>query len=566
MSEADTSGSKINPTLNPEDFDDPVTLNPVIGLRFADLLAAGRVVLRQALLQPNLVVEQMARYNQELLRILTGTSELDADPKDRRFIDKAFRENPIFGFSKKSWLAWRASLNEWVDGNEFEGVDRDRARFIVNLIADALAPTNFLFSNPSALRKARQTGGRSLVNGLRNFIGDMLNNHQMPSQVDKTAFTVGGNLANTPGSVVFRNDLIELIQYQPTTALVCARPVFIVPPQINKYYLYDLSPEKSMVRYLVGQGLQVFVISWRNPQAELRHMGLDAYVAAIEEALRATLEITGQEDVNAVGACAGGITLSLALGHFAARGWQPAHSLTLMVNVLRFGDADSVMSIFTTPATIDAARKRSARLGVLDGYDTAKVFNWMRPNDLIWNYVVSNYLHGEDPPTFDVLYWNNDCTRLPAQLHADFLDLFDGKSLARPGSVVVGGTPIDLKQTGFDVFITGGTTDHITPWKACYRSVPLFGGKVEFLLSSAGHIQSVLNPPGNPKAVYWTNDNTPGNPDEWKMGATQHNVSWWTCWSEWLRARGNGELPANTTPGSAVHAALCDAPGTYVFE
>jgi polyhydroxyalkanoate synthase len=374
------------------EFDDPVTLNPVIGLRLSDLLRAGEVVVRQALMQPSLVAEQAARFNQELVRILLGRSELDAHPKDRRFADEAFRDNRFYESSKKSWLAWQRGLNDWVERCELDDVERERARFIVNLVADALAPTNFLPGNPSALRRLRETGGTSVLQGVRNFVDDMINNHQMPAQVDKSAFEVGGNLAVTPGSVVFRNDLLELIQYTPTTDSVCARPVFIVPPQINKYYLYDLSPEKSVVKYLVEQGMQVFIISWRNPHAELRHMGLDQYVQAIEEALRATLEITGQEDVNAVGACAGGITLALALGHYAAKGWRPAHSVTLMVNVLTFADQDSLMSIFTTPQTIDAARKRSAKDGVLDGYDTAKVFNWMRPNDLIWNYVVSNYL------------------------------------------------------------------------------------------------------------------------------------------------------------------------------
>ncbi len=548
------------------EFDDPVTLNPVIGLRLQDLLSAGEILLRQAVLQPNLVAEQVARFNQELVRIVTGESDLDASPKDRRFSDPAFSENPVYGFAKKSWLAWQRSLNDWVDGCGLDELDQERARFVVNLVADALAPTNSLLGNPSALRKARETGGASLLKGLRNFVDDMVNNHQMPAQVDKSAFKVGENLATTPGAVVFRNELIELVQYQPTTTMVCARPVFIVPPQINKYYLYDLSPNKSMVRYLVDQGLQVFVVSWRNPRAELRHMGMDQYVQALDEALRATLEITGQEDVNAVGACAGGITLTLALGHFAARGWRPASSLTLMVNVLTFADQDSLMTAFTTPQTIDAARKRSAREGVLDGYDTAKVFNWMRPNDLIWNYVVSNYLHGEDPPTFDILYWNNDCTRLPAQLHSDFLDLFQDHSLERPGDVVVNGTPIDLRATDFDVFITGGTTDHITPWQACYRSVPLFGGKVEFLLSSAGHIQSVLNPPGNPKAVFWSNPGTPDDPEAWRATATQHNQSWWEYWTQWLRERGNGEQPAAASLGSGSHPAITPAPGTYVFE
>ena len=556
-----TRTTEENPAL-----DNPVTLNPVVGITMDDLADAAKTVAKQALLQPGIAAEQLGRLAQEWVKITLGESKLDPLPKDKRFRDEAWSANPLFRSMKQGWLAWHRTLNEWVDRCDFDPADRERARFIVNLLADAAAPTNFLATNPSAQRRAVETRGASLAKGFRNFVDDMVNNHQMPAQVDKSKFKVGENLAITPGQVVFRNELIELLQYAPTTDEVTARPVFIVPPQINKYYLFDLSPQKSVIKHLVDSGLQVFVISWRNPTSEHRDWGLDDYVMAVDEALDACLEITGQASVNSVGACAGGITLALALGYWAAHNVDKVNSLTLLVNVLSFEDQDSLMTLFSNEQTIDRSRKRSARQGVLDGFETAKVFNWMRPNDLIWNYVVSNYLHGEAPPTFDILYWNNDCTRLPARLHSDFLDLFGTTTLANQGSVAVCDTPVDLKQVHCDVFVTGGTTDHITPWQACYRSTQMFGGDVEYVLSSAGHIQSVLNPPGNPKAVFWTNDEIPEDPEVWRAGATEHKGSWWPYWVEWLRDRGGESVSAPATLGSEAHPALLEAPGRYVFE
>ena len=395
----------------------------------------------------------------------------------------------------------------------------------------------------------------------------LLHNGGMPSQVDKTPFTVGGNLATTPGKVVLRNPLLELIQYQSTTPRVETRPVFIVPPQINKYYVYDLSPEKSLVRYLVDAGFQVFIVSWRNPTSEYRDWGLAEYIDALESAIDATREITGQRSVAGVGACAGGITFATALGYLAALGRaDKVTSLTLMVNVLDTHREDSVTGLFMTDEAIEAARKRSARAGVLDGRDTARVFNWMRPNDLIWNYVVSNYLLGENPPAFDILYWNNDTTRLPARLHSDFLDIFKDNPLRHPGMLKIRDVPIDLTQVTCPVFITGGTTDHITPWQACYRSTQLFGGPRTFVLSTAGHIQSLINPPGSSKRRHYVNADTPADAEMWRRSASEQSGSWWPYWVDWLRERGVGENAAPTIWGSAVHPPLADAPGSYVFE
>ena len=505
---ADSSSS----ASHPEDgaVDSTLALNPVVGFGVDDIVRAGIKVVRQGLLQPAIGVEHATRIWQESVRILFGTSETAPDPKDARFRDPAFREHGFYRRLAQNWVAVERGIHEWVDAVGFDAIDRERAHFLFGLVTDGLAPTNFLLGNPSALKRAQQTRGQSLVKGAGNFVGDLIHNGGMPSQVDKTPFRVGINLANTPGAVVLRNPVLELIQYRPTTPNVETRPVFIVPPQINKFYVYDMSSDKSLVKYLLDNGFQVFMVSWRNPTPEHRDWGLAEYIDALEAAIEATREITGHRSVSAVGACAGGITLTAALAYMAALGrGDRVASLTLMVNVLDTHPEDSVTGLFMTDEAIEAARKRSARQGVLDGQDTARVFNWMRPNDLIWNYVVSNYLHGETPPAFDILYWNNDTTRLPARLHSDFLDIFKDNPFRRAGTLRIRDVAIDLKQIHCPVFITGGTTDHITPWQACYRSTQLFGGPATYVLSTAGHIQSLINPPGSSKRRYYLNPETP---------------------------------------------------------
>jgi len=340
-----------------------------------------------------------------------------------------------------------------------------------------------------------------------------------------------------------------------------------VPPQINKFYLYDLAPGKSMVEYLVQQGFQVFVVSWRNPGAENRDWGLAEYIEAIEGAIDATCDITRQTGVDAVGACAGGTTLTSALAYLAAldRADKIA-SLTLMVNVLETYRDDSDIGLFATNDAIESARKRSAKHGILDGRDTARVFNWMRPNDLIWNYVANNYLHGQSPPAYDVLYWNNDSTRIPARLHSDFLDVFKDNPFSNPGAMSIRDVELDIRQVACPVLITGGTTDHITPWQACYRSTQLFGGDTEYLLSTAGHIQSILNPPGSSKRRFFTNDGTPPDHNDWLKSAAEHSGSWWPYWAEWLRKRDDTRRKAPRKTGTAKRPPIRPAPGQYVFE
>jgi len=410
-----------------------------------------------------------------------------------------------------------------------------------------------------------ETGGASLVKGLTHMLEDLANNGGMPSQVDMKAFQVGKDLGISPGAVVFKNEVLELIQYQPTTPQVYQRPQLFVPPQVNKFYLMDLSPNKSLIRYLVANGLQVFTISWRNPLHEQREWGFETYDRAILEAIDVVREITESPDINILGACLGGMTLATLLGYLAARGDQRIHAVTFTVTVLDT-NVESTMGLFATKETIAAAKESSRSKGVLEGQELARAFAWLRPNDLVWNYWVNNYLIGKDPAAFDVLYWNNDTTRLPAKLHGEMLDLFETNGFTHPGTLEVLGTPIDLSKVTNDTYIIAGITDHITPWQGCYSTTQLLGGKVKFILSNAGHIQSILNPPGNPKASYFVNDRYPADPGQWQAGAQKVSGTWWEDWRDWLGKRAGEKKPAPRELGNERYQPGTPAPGTYVFE
>src|SRR5258707_3216761 len=376
------------------------------------------------------------------------------------------------------------------------------------------------------MKQMYETGGASLVKGLTHMLEDLANNGGMPSQVNMKAFQCGKALSLSPGAVVFKNEVLEPIQYQPTTPQVYGRPLLIVPPQVNKFYGMDLSPNKSIIRYLVANGQQVFAISWRNPTPQQRAWGCEPYERATLEAIDAVRAITESRDANIRGWCLGGMTLATLLGHLAAQGDQRIHAVTFLVTVLDTS-VESTMGLFATRETIAAAREASRLKGVIEGQEMARVFAWLRPNDLIWNYWVNNYLIGKDPAAFDILYWNNDTTRLPAKFHTELLDFSLKNPLTKPGGLKLLGTPIDLSRVTLETFITAGITDHITPWQGCYATTQLLGGTPEFILSSAGHIQSILNPPGNPKARYFTNAENPADAAHWLGRAGQRPGSCW---------------------------------------
>jgi polyhydroxyalkanoate synthase len=539
--------------------------NPFIGLRTQDVFTAAGQVGVQALRQPALMFGEDGVLARLLRLAWSGVAPATLAGADKRFADPAWRDNPLYRLSLQGYLAWRNALADLVDSSALDDRSKERAQFVTSLVTDALAPTNTLAGNPAALRRMLESGGASLVCGLSNALSDTLTNQCMPAQVDKRAFEVGRNLATSPGAVVFSNEVLELIQYTPATADVHARPHLIVPPQINKFYVFDLCEGKSIVEYLVRSEFQVFTVSWRNPTAAQRDWDLDTYVAALIEAIDAVREITGSADVNLHGACSGAMTIAALLGHLASRGESAVHSATLMVAVLD-NTVDSQIGLFATPPTISAAKQGSAARGVLEGSEMGRVFAWMRPNDLVWNYWVNNYLMGNAPPAFDVLYWNSDSTRLPARLHAQLLDIFTQNLFSRPRELSILGTPVDLSEVTCDKYVVAGVTDHITPWKGVFNTARAFGGKTEFVLSSSGHIQSLINPPGNRRAKFFVNPELCADPDAWLAGAQSVPDSWWSHWREWLAERSGDKQSAPASLGSERHPAGVAAPGRYVTE
>ncbi|MEP9320067.1 class II poly(R)-hydroxyalkanoic acid synthase [Pseudomonas sp. LABIM340] len=555
---------KNNSDLPQQAAENTLNLSPVIGIQGKDLLTSARMVLLQAVKQPFHSAKHVAHFGLELKNVLLGKSDLKPSDDDRRFNDPAWSQNPLYRRYLQTYLAWRKELHTWIGDSDLSSQDISRGQFVINLMTEAMAPTNTL-SNPAAVKRFFETGGKSLLDGLTHLAKDLVNNGGMPSQVNMEAFEVGKNLAVTEGAVVFRNDVLEVIQYKPITESVHERPLLVVPPQINKFYVFDLSPEKSLARFCLRNQVQTFIVSWRNPTKAQREWGLTTYIEALKEAIDAVLAITGAKDLNMLGACSGGITTVTLLGHYAALGEKKVHAFTQMVSVLDF-EMNTQIALFADEKTLEAAKRRSYQSGVLEGKDMAKVFAWMRPNDLIWNYWVNNYLLGNEPPAFDILFWNNDTTRLPAALHGELVEMFKTNPLTRAGALEVGGTPIDLQQITCDFYCVAGLSDHITPWEACYRSARLLGGKCEFILSNSGHIQSILNPPGNPKARFMTGPELSADPKAWQENASKHADSWWLHWQNWLAERSGKTRKAPTALGNKAHPAGEAAPGTYVHE
>ena len=535
----------------------------IAGLHGKDLLSTLRGLALQGVRQPAHSARHLLSLGGKLGRILLGDVPHKVNPQDPRFADPTWRFNPFYRRGLQAYLAWQQQLNSWIDESSMSADDRARARFVSNLLGDALAPSNSLL-NPQALKELFNSGGSSLFKGLSHLLDDLLHNDGMPRQVSKRAFEVGHNLATTPGVVVFRNEMLELIQYGSMSESQYAMPLLIVPPQINKFYIFDLSRDRSFVQYALKNGVQTFAISWRNPQTQHREWGLSSYVQACEEALDVCRAISASKQVNLLGACAGGLTIAALQGHLQAkRQLRKVASATYLVSLLD-SQVDSPAMLFADEQTLEAAKRRSYQAGVLDGRDMAKVFAWMRPNDLIWNYWVNNYLLGKQPPAFDILYWNNDNTRLPAALHGDLIDFFKHNPLTHAGGLEVCGTPIDLQKVTVDSFNVAGINDHITPWDAVYRSTLLIGGNRRFILSNSGHIQSILNPPGNPKATYLESSKLSGDPRAWYFDAQKHDGSWWPQWLSWIQERSGAQCAPATTLGNAQYPALEAAPGTYV--
>ncbi len=513
--------------------------------------------------QPRPFVRHGVELVGELGRVVAGRSEVTPSKGDRRIADPAWEGNPLLKRLCQAYLAASDTTDAVLTDLDLDWREASRLRFVAENVVDALAPSNNPLLNPAALKAVIDTGGRNLVNGGVQLAKDAAR-LRTPAMVDESAFEVGENVAITPGAVVYRSPVAELMQYAPQTETVHEVPLLIVPPMINKYYVADLAPGRSMIEHYVQNGQQTFTISWRNPGPEHADFDLDTYAGAVLEALDAIEKITGTDRTHVLGLCAGGITASCALAHLAATDrLDEVAGLTLGVTVLD-NEQSGAASAFVDPATARMAIADSARRGYLDGRSLAGVFAWLRPNDLVWNYWVNNYLLGKDPPPFDILYWNADTTNLPAGLHRDFVTLAMNNSLIHPGELSVRGTPVDLGAIDVDAYVVAGIADHITPWVNCYRSVHLLGSRPRFVLSTSGHIAALVNPPGNEKSSYQVNDALPEDPDAFLAGATQHRGTWWDDWATWLGERSGDERDAPTALGGEGYEPVGPAPGEYV--
>jgi polyhydroxyalkanoate synthase len=515
--------------------------------------------------RPRRGVRRASALGGELARVASGRSEQAPAKGDRRFADPAWERNWMLRRLLQGYLAVSETVDGVITDAQLDWQTERQARFAASNVLDALAPTNFPWSNPVVLRALVDEGGANLVRGGRRFAGDVSWPPRLPASVDTTGFEVGGNLAVSPGAVVLRTEVFELIQYKPQTEQVREVPLLFVPPTINKCYVLDLAPGRSMVEHLVAAGQQVFVISWRNPDEQHGHFDLDTYARAVLDARDAVAEITGQPAVHLNAACSGGIITAGLLGHLAAEETLGGiASLTLLVCALDNARAGTAAAL-ASRETAAAAVAESARRGYLDGQALAGVFAWLRPNDLVWNYVVNNYLLGRKPPAFDVLYWNQDTVRLAAGLHRDFVRLGLDNSLARADGLEVLGSPVDLSAIDLDSYIVAGLKDHIVPWENAYRSTQLLGGNSRFVLSTSGHIQALVNPPApDSRSSYRVAEEHSADPDRFLEQAAKLPGSWWGDYVDWLGQRSGELCTAPKRLGGRGHRALGKAPGTYV--
>jgi poly[(R)-3-hydroxyalkanoate] polymerase subunit PhaC len=501
----------------------------------------------------------------DLAGAAAGKTVAEPAKGDTRFADPAWREHPLYRRTGQAYLAAERAVTSAVTDAEVDWRTAQRARFAASVLTTALAPTNTLPGNPAALKRAFDTGGASLLRGVANLLADVCDGRRTPRQVDARTFRLGENTAATPGAVVFRNEVVEIIQYAPTTPQVRTVPLLIVWSLVNRFYILDLAPGRSFIEYAVSQGIEVFVTSWRNPGREHAGWDLDTYAAALLEAMDAVAEITGADQIGTMGCCSGGQLLAAVLAHLAARGDTRAAYAVFGVSQLDMA-VPSITALATTPPLPGLARLAGRAAGVVDGRDIAAAFSWLRPGELVWTYWVNNYLLGQDPPASGILAWNDDSTRLPGAAARQLLRITEHNLLATPGGITLLGTPVDLSKASPAIYVIGADTDHLVPWQAAYQATRLFGGEATFVLSGGGHIQHLVNPPGNPKAWYRTGPPPGTGPGAWLADTTVHQGSWWAHWARWVQARSGAQRRAPATPGGGRFGRLQEAPGRYVRE
>jgi polyhydroxyalkanoate synthase len=495
-----------------------------------------------------------------------GEPLIEPRPEDRRFADAAWQENQLFDFIKQSYLLSARWMQSTV--NDVDGLDPKTAQkidFYTRQFVDAMAPSNFVLTNPEVLRKTLESGGENLVKGLENLLGDLERGkgRLQIKMTDPEAFEVGRNIAVTPGKVVFQNDLIQLLQYEPTTPQVAKRPLLIVPPWINKYYILDLREKNSFIRWAVAEGHTVFIISWVNPDDRLARKGFEDYmVEGPLAALEAIEKATGQKQANVIGYCLGGTLLAAALAYMAVKKIDRVASATFFTALVDFAEPGE-LGVFIDEEQLNALEARMEEKGYLEGSAMATTFNMLRANDLIWSFVVNNYLMGKEPFPFDLLYWNSDSTRMPAAMHSFYLrKMYQENLLVQPGGITLKGTPIDLRKVKTPTFILSTKEDHIAPWKSTYAMTQIFRGPITFVLAASGHVAGVVNPPAAAKYHHWVNERTPKDPEAWLASATSQPGSWWPTWACWVAQYADGKVPARR-PGEGKLKPIEDAPGSY---
>lgn len=488
---------------------------------------------------------------------------------DRRFKHEAWAREPAFEYIKESYFF----ISDWLQGlsDQTQGLsdhDRKKIQFNTRQFASAISPTNFIFTNPEVLEKTIETGGENLLNGFNNLLTDIEKGKGKLkiSMTDQNAFQVGKNIAATKGKVIFRNQLFELIQYSPTTKEVHKTPIMFVPPWINKFYVLDLKPENSFIKWVVDQGYTLFVISWVNPDTTEAKIGFSDYMTkGVLVALDEVLKITKEPKANLLGFCIGGILLTTTLSYLAAKGDKRVNSATLLATMINLTDCGE-MSVFVDDEQLCSLDKKVKERGFMAGEEMAGMFNMMRENDLVWSFVVNNYLMGHDPVPFDLLYWNADATRMPAKMIIEYLtDFYRDNAFMNPGRLVIDDTVIDVRKIKTPIYMVATKDDHIAPWRSCYEGNTAFAGTKRFVLGASGHIAGIVNPPHKKKYCYWTNAarNVIDDPDEWFEGAVKKDGSWWGDWEKWLSKK-SGDMVKARRPGGRGHKAICDAPGTYV--
>jgi polyhydroxyalkanoate synthase len=539
--------------------------------RPSDLIGTAGLLARRTIRRPTAVARAAAGFLGDLGLAVAGERQLTLAAGDRRFTDDQWRGNPLYAGLLQGHLALDRALRRYASQSGSEGRQAERAQFLLGLLGDALAPTNFLLGNPAALRKAWETRGRSLLHGARNLLGDVAARRPIPAQVDGSSFEVGGNLACTPGSVVLRTEMCELIQYAPQTPQVRQRPILIVPSIVNKFYVFDLAPGRSVIEHFVRAGITVFCLVWRNPRKQHDRWGMPDYQDAIDTAVNAASAICGVEDVNLWAVCgAGPVAVSLA-GYYAATRRRRINSLMLVVSPLdtkAMSDAPGIGAFMDAgdPPVPDRAAKE-IRTRRLSSREFTVLFAMLRANELIWHYWVNNYLLGNTPSAFDVLYWNEDGTGMTGRFNHDFSEYVRDNPFVTTGAMRVRGVPIaDLSELDIDSYVLGAKNDHLCRWQGVYRSAQLLGPRSQFVLGNSGHIQTIVCPPGNPKASFSTLDDLSLDAEDWLAGSERHPGSWWDHCAAWTTERAGALVEGPARPGNEEFPPLCPAPGTYVLE